>query len=73
VSTGQKKTKKHSALSCRAGFECVEALGRIIISLPLPTLKCYNLHALTIVIITKYRPLFILTFILCKIKMAILL
>jgi len=21
---------------------------------PLPTLKCYNLHALTIVIITKY-------------------
>jgi len=30
----------------RAGFKCVEALGRIIIRGPLPTLKCYNLHAL---------------------------
>jgi len=38
----------------RAGFKCVEALGRnIIIERPLPTLKCYNLHALTIVMITK--------------------
>jgi len=35
----------------RAGFNCVEALGRIIIEV---TVKCYNLHALTIVIITKY-------------------
>ena len=39
----------------RAGFKCVEGLGRIIIKGPyLPTLKCYNLRALTIVIITKY-------------------
>ena len=38
-----------------AGFKCEEALGGIIIIYrPLPTLKCYNLHALTIVIITKY-------------------
>ena len=34
----------------------MEALGTIIIiiSEPLPTLKCYNLHALTIVIVTKH-------------------
>ena len=36
-------------VSSRAGFKCVEALGRIsIIMRPLATLKCYNLHALTI-------------------------
>jgi len=32
----------------------MEALSRIIIGGPLPIFKCYNLHALTIVIITKY-------------------
>jgi len=35
-----------------AGFKFVEALGRIIIRGPYP-LKCDNLHALTIVIITN--------------------
>ena len=42
-------------LLTRAGFKYMEALGRIIIIYrPLSTLKCYNSHALTIVIITKY-------------------
>ena len=35
------------------------ALGRIIVRGPLPTLKCYNLHALTVVIITKYTCIYI--------------
>ena len=51
----QKSLKRsYYSASRRAGFKCVEALGRITIRGPLPTLKCYNLHALTIVIITKY-------------------
>ena len=50
------RARMYDALSAaRAGLKCVEALGRIIIRGPsLPTLKCYNLHALTVVIITKY-------------------
>ena len=40
----------------------VEALGRIIIiKRPLHTLKCYNMHALTIVIITKYISIYFYT------------
>jgi len=38
-----------------AGFKYVEALGKR----PLPTLKCYNLHAFTTVIITKYIYIFV--------------
>jgi len=43
-----------------AGFKYAEALGRIVIGGAYPcTLKCYNLHALTIVIITKYMCIYI--------------
>ena len=32
----------------RAGFMCLEALGGSLLEAPIPTLKFYNLHALTV-------------------------
>jgi len=46
-------------LPTSVGFEYVEVLGRIIIGSPYSPSNAINLHALTIVIITKYIYIFV--------------